>query len=185
MTWSQTFVVAWLQCALASAGMFWLARLAWRRIPQPADRQRLTQLTLDGAAAVPLLIALAPWPGWHWEVVTPVQFPVNKAWKEPVRIGTANASDRLNVDHHFDSPLAKDRTRYSLPAVFLPRKITLKAGSETVAVEIQAVPHHVVHLQNRESSGKPSRELSTCSVANSAEKRGLPSRSRIERERSL
>lgn len=73
MTWSQMFVVGWLQFALASSLIFWLARGALRRTPQPVDRIRLTQCTLAATAILPLLIALTPWPAWRLEIVSPAQ----------------------------------------------------------------------------------------------------------------
>src|SRR4029079_14819364 len=62
MSWSQTFVVSWLQFACTSTLLLLLAHVAMRWIVQPAERIRLIQYTITGALAVPLLAALAPWP---------------------------------------------------------------------------------------------------------------------------
>jgi hypothetical protein len=65
MTWQQTFVVAWIQFAVAAAVLLCGALLAVRRLRQPAERARLVPVVLSAALAVPLLAALSPWPVWN------------------------------------------------------------------------------------------------------------------------
>ncbi|MEX1228627.1 MAG: M56 family metallopeptidase [Planctomycetaceae bacterium] len=60
MTFSQSFVVAWLQFVIASAVLLTLAAVALKKLPQPVDRIRLIQIALAAMTVLPPLIAFAP-----------------------------------------------------------------------------------------------------------------------------
>lgn len=62
---------------------------------------------------------------------------------------------RLSVDDHLDDPLAENRTRFTLPHVFLPRSLKLKENVAAEPLVVQAAPHVVLRAQYRDSSGKP------------------------------
>jgi beta-lactamase regulating signal transducer with metallopeptidase domain len=64
---------------------------------------------------------------------------------------------RLKVDEHLHDPLLIDRNVYSLPGVFVPKKVSLKANDKPAPVEIQAIPHVIVHAQYLDSAGKKTR----------------------------
>lgn len=68
-------------------------------------------------------------------------------------------SYQVKVDEYVGDPMDRKRpaTRYTLPAVFLPRNVELKAGSELAPIEIQAVPHINFHAQYLDSESKPTR----------------------------
>jgi len=51
--------------------------------------------------------------------------------------------------------LAEDRSTHPLPDVFLHQKLHLESGSAAAAVEIHAVPHVLVAIQQLDSQGKP------------------------------
>ena len=73
MIWSQSVVVSWIEFVLAAALMLFLARRMLTRFPQPVDRIRLIQSALAAAMAMPVLLTLAPWPAWRWQVIEPVE----------------------------------------------------------------------------------------------------------------
>jgi beta-lactamase regulating signal transducer with metallopeptidase domain len=75
MSWSQTLVVSWLQFACTSTLLLLIAQVAMRWIVQPAERIRLIQSTIIGAFAIPLLMALAPWPACRLQLL-PSAHPV-------------------------------------------------------------------------------------------------------------
>jgi hypothetical protein len=50
---------------------------------------------------------------------------------------------------------SKDRTRRPVPDVFLHQSVTLEQGKTTQSVEIRAVPHVVIEIQQLDSAGKP------------------------------
>jgi beta-lactamase regulating signal transducer with metallopeptidase domain len=53
--------------------MLFLARRMLTRFPQPVDRIRLIQSALAAAMVMPVLLTLAPWPAWRWQVIEPVE----------------------------------------------------------------------------------------------------------------
>jgi beta-lactamase regulating signal transducer with metallopeptidase domain len=59
---------------------------------------------------------------------------------------------QFRIEDHLSDPIEINRTRYPLPAVFVPRKVTLQA--DMAPVEIQAVPHVNFEAQYYNSSGE-------------------------------
>ncbi|WP_010584277.1 M56 family metallopeptidase [Schlesneria paludicola] len=72
MTWSQTIVVSWLQFMVTAALLLQIGRLSLRWLHQPVDRIRLILCSMIAVTAIPLFIAVAPWPIWHLRLITPV-----------------------------------------------------------------------------------------------------------------
>lgn len=68
MTWQQ-IVFRWFECAAAGATLLLAAQIAVGRLRQPADRINLILITFAVAAVVPVLVSLAPLPGWHLGLV--------------------------------------------------------------------------------------------------------------------
>jgi hypothetical protein len=66
----------------------------------------------------------------------------------------AGEYDLLISDYPRDS-LAKDETRRSVPDVFLHQKLRLEPGTATQWIEIRAVPHVVIAIQQLDSQGNP------------------------------
>ncbi len=64
---------------------------------------------------------------------------------------------RVIPSDHRSDPLVRDRTRYTVPGVFLPMKVSLKEGVAAAPIEIQAAPHIVFHAQIFDSEGKRTR----------------------------
>jgi RNA polymerase sigma factor (sigma-70 family) len=66
----------------------------------------------------------------------------------------AGEYDLLITEYPRDS-LAQDRTRRSVPDVFLHQKLQLEPGNATQWIEIHAVPNVVIAIQQLDSQGKP------------------------------
>ena len=64
---------------------------------------------------------------------------------------------RVLPEDHKSDPLERDRTRYTLPGVFLPMKVSLKEGAAVPPIEVQASPHVVFNAQYFDSAGKTTR----------------------------
>src|SRR5437762_867083 len=105
MSWSQTFVVSWVQFVCAAALLLLCARVAMRWIIQPAERIRLIQLIIASALAVPLLMALSSRPTWRLRLlpsehraVAPVRPSLSHdllvAAKSPTNVYTQEPFDR-------------------------------------------------------------------------------------------
>ena len=59
----------------------------------------------------------------------------------------------LVVEDQLSDPIARNRSRYSIPAVFIPQKVTIKAnGNEPL--RMQAVPHIIFEAQYYNSKGE-------------------------------
>ncbi|MBS0265685.1 MAG: carboxypeptidase regulatory-like domain-containing protein, partial [Planctomycetes bacterium] len=63
---------------------------------------------------------------------------------------------QLKVEENLADPLHRDLKTYDVNDVFLPKPLLLKAESKPAAIELQAVPHVVVHAQYVDSAGKKS-----------------------------
>lgn len=63
----------------------------------------------------------------------------------------------LTPSEHRSDPLERDRTVYPVPGVFVRKKVALKAGGEMPPIEVQAVPHVVIHAQILDSKGQKTR----------------------------
>ena len=64
------------------------------------------------------------------------------------------AYDVLISEYPRDS-IAEDRTRYPVPDVFLHQKLQIPAGQATQTMEIRAVPHVVLAIQQLDGQGRP------------------------------
>jgi RNA polymerase sigma factor (sigma-70 family) len=62
--------------------------------------------------------------------------------------------DLLISEYPHDS-IAQDRARYPVPDVFLHQKLEIQAGQATQSVEIHAVPHVVIGIQQLDGHGNP------------------------------
>jgi len=69
MTWSQLFVVKWLEFSAAGCLLLLIAQFVVRRLHQPADRINLIVLTFLIALLVPPLISLTAAPTWSLALV--------------------------------------------------------------------------------------------------------------------
>ncbi|HEV7279670.1 MAG TPA: carboxypeptidase regulatory-like domain-containing protein [Pirellulaceae bacterium] len=67
------FVLGWIQFAVASAALLFLADLFVRRLAQPVERIRLVQLTLATTLALPFLALFSPWTLWRVNLPAPAQ----------------------------------------------------------------------------------------------------------------
>jgi len=65
MTWSQLFVVKWIEWNAAACIMLLISQVAVRRLRQPADRINLIAMSFLAAALIPPLLSLAKAPAWH------------------------------------------------------------------------------------------------------------------------
>jgi len=61
---------------------------------------------------------------------------------------------RLIPEEHRSDPLLRDRTIYAVPGVFLPMKVALKEATPAQPLEVQAVPHVVLHAQYFDSKAQ-------------------------------
>jgi hypothetical protein len=66
----------------------------------------------------------------------------------------AGEYDLLISDHPRDS-LAEDQTRRSVPDVFMHQKLSLESGRPSQWIEIRAVPHVLITIQQLDSKGRP------------------------------
>ncbi len=64
---------------------------------------------------------------------------------------------RVIPEEHRSDPILRDRTRYSVPGVFLPMKVSLKEGTAAAPIEVQASPHIIFNAQIYDSQGKKTR----------------------------
>lgn len=64
---------------------------------------------------------------------------------------------KVTIDDHLQNPLLRERTIYDVPAVFVPKSVTLKAGEQPPSIQVQAVPHVVLSAQYIDSSGLKTR----------------------------
>jgi hypothetical protein len=62
---------------------------------------------------------------------------------------------QMIVSDHPRTGSSPDRVRRPVPDAFLHQKVTLEQGRSTQSVEIRAVPHVVVEIQQLDSAGKP------------------------------
>ncbi len=123
MTWSQAFVMGWLQF---SVGALVLMLLAWSSlccIRQPVERRRIIQLALAAALGLPVLLAITPWPAWSLGVISP-----------PAPEATANVSPSAQ------DIVASHEVR--------PQQATPESSSPVRRVEsIPSIDHHAVSPQ--------------------------------------
>lgn len=64
---------------------------------------------------------------------------------------------RVIPEEHRSDPIIRDRTRYDLPSVFLPMKVTLQEGVAAAPIEVQASPHVLFNAQILDSKGAKTR----------------------------
>lgn len=64
---------------------------------------------------------------------------------------------RLIPEEHRSDPIARDRTRYEIPWVFLPMKVKLQEGIASAPIEVQASPHVIFNAQILDSKGAKTR----------------------------
>jgi beta-lactamase regulating signal transducer with metallopeptidase domain len=61
----------------------------------------------------------------------------------------------LLISEQFRDDLAEDRTFHPVPDVFLHQKLHLESGPTAATVEIRAVPHVLIGIQQLDSQGRP------------------------------
>ncbi|HVA49696.1 MAG TPA: M56 family metallopeptidase [Pirellulales bacterium] len=64
---------------------------------------------------------------------------------------------RVIPEEHRSDPIIRDRTRYEIPGVFSPMKVTIQEGVACAPIEIQASPYVLFNAQYLDSKGNKTR----------------------------